>query len=294
VSGLGPLIINAALTGAVPKKADNPSVPITPDEIAEDARLSVEAGAAIVHLHARDSASEPTHDPAIFAEIVAKVRTSCSDAIVCVTTSGRRYPDFERRSQVLELDGELKPEMASLTLGSLNFPERASVNEPETIRSLAERMTERGIVPELEIFDFGMVDYAKYLIERGVLRPPLYFNLYLGSLGTVSASPFNLAALAMTLPEGSTWSATGIGRYQFWVNSMAITMGGHVRVGLEDGLFMDAAKARSATNQALVERLVGLARSLERPIATPAEARELIGLAPLARLSGPESSRAKS
>jgi uncharacterized protein (DUF849 family) len=168
--------------------------------------------------------------------------------------------------------------MASLTLGSLNFPKQASVNQPDVIRRLAERMAERGIVPELEVFDFGMVDYAKFLIGRGVLRPPLYFNLLLGSLGTLSASPFNLSALTVALPDDAVWAGAGIGRFQFWVNSMAIAMGGHVRVGLEDNLWLDVEKTRPATNVDLVERLVRLAESAGREVATPAEARELIGL----------------
>jgi 3-keto-5-aminohexanoate cleavage enzyme len=274
------LIINVALTGMVPRKAENAAVPVTPDEIAEDARLCVEAGASIVHLHAREADGTPTTDPEAFAEIIRRVRAACSDVIVCVTTSGRRFPEFERRAQVLDLDGDVKPEMASLTLGSLNFPKQASINEPETIHRLAERMNERGIVPELEVFDFGMADYAKFLIRHGVLQPPFYANLLLGSLGTLSASPFNLATLAASLPEGTTWAAAGIGRYEFWVNAMAITMGGHVRVGLEDNLFMDVERTTPATNEALVRRLARLATAAGREIARPFEARALIGLPP--------------
>jgi uncharacterized protein (DUF849 family) len=198
--------------------------------------------------------------------------------IVCVSTSGRVFKSFEQRAEALDLDGELRPDMASLTLGSLNFPKQASVNDPEMIRRLAERMRERGIVPELEVFDLGMLDYAKYLIARGVLKPPFYVNLLLGSLGTLAATPFHLATLVMSLPPGATWAAAGIGRFQFDVNAMAITMGGHVRVGLEDNLWMDAAKERPATNVALVGRLVRLADAAERPVATPDEARSLIGL----------------
>jgi len=153
------------------------------------------------------------------------------------------------------------------------------------IQALAEMMAERGIVPELEVFDFGMVDYAKVLIEREVLRPPFYFNLLLGSLGTLSATPFHLATLAASLPPGSTWSAAGIGRFQFSVNAMAITMGGHVRVGLEDNLWLDQQKQRPATNLGLVERLATLAHATERRIASPDRARELIGL-PARTLSG--------
>jgi 3-keto-5-aminohexanoate cleavage enzyme len=273
-----PLIINAALTGNVPQKKDNPAVPITPDEIAADARRCCEAGAAIVHVHVRDEEGHATFRHEIFADAIAKVRAACPELIVCATTSGRVNPQFEARAQVLDLDGELKPEMASLALGSFNFPQQASVSEPETIRRLAEKMLERGIVPELEVFDLGMLDYAKYLIHKGFLRPPFYFNLLLGSLGSLAATPFNLATLAMSLPEGSVWSAAGMGRFQFRMNSLAIAMGGHVRVGMEDSLFMDAGKTRPASNPELVERLAALARSSEREIASPAQARQIIGL----------------
>lgn len=280
MSGHEPLIVNAALTGNVPAKRDNPAVPITPEEIAADACRCAQAGASIVHLHVRDEEGRPTHRPELFAEAIAGIREACPELIVCATTSGRADPTLEARAQVLDLDGNLKPELASLALGSFNFPQQASISEPETIRRLAERMLERGIVPELEVFDLGMVDYAKHLIEKRLLRPPFYFNLLLGSLGTLAATPFNLATLAMSLPEGSVWSAGGMGRFQLQVNSMAIVIGGHVRTGLEDSLFMDAGKTSPASNPALVERLVELARSVGREIASPAQARRLLGLAP--------------
>lgn len=272
------LIVNACLTGMVPTKADNPSLPVTPAEIAADAKRCVDAGAAIVHLHARDEDGKPTYRLEAYREVVAAVRERCPDVIVCVSTSGRTFKTFEERSAVLDLEGPLAPELASLTLGSLNFPKQASVNEPEMIVRLAQRMRERGIVPELEVFDLGMLDYGSYLIGRGVLREPFYVNILLGSLGTLSASAFNLALLARSVPAGATWSAAGIGRFQFWVNAMAVTMGGHVRVGLEDNLYLDAEKRRLATNPALVERVVALGRAVGREPATPDEARALIGL----------------
>ncbi|MGZ4289002.1 MAG: 3-keto-5-aminohexanoate cleavage protein [Gaiellaceae bacterium] len=273
-----PLIINAALTGMIPTKTDNPAVPVTPDEIAEDARRCVDAGAAIVHLHARDEDGRPTYRKEVYAEIIQAVRERSPEVIVCVSTSGRTFKTLEERADVLELEGDVKPELASLTLGSLNFPQQASVTDPQMIRDLAERMNQRGIVPELEVFDFGMADYAKFLLERDVLRRPLVFNLLLGSLGTLSATAVNLATLAASLPEGSTWAGAGIGRFQFFVNSLAIAMGGHVRVGLEDNLWLDAEKERPASNRELVDRLAQLARALERKIATPDQARSMIGL----------------
>ena len=275
-----PLIVNVALTGMVPTKADNPAVPVTPSEIVEDAERCVRAGASIVHVHARDDDGAPTWRAAVYAEIVGGIRERCPGAIVCVSTSGRSWKELERRAEVLDLEGALRPDLASLTLGSLNFPKQASVNDPETIVALAERMHERGIVPELEVFDLGMTDYARFLVERGVLRPPFVFNVLLGSLGTLAATPLNLAMVTGALPEGSVWAGAGIGRFQLAVNVLAIASGGHVRVGLEDNLWLDVEKTRPATNLALVERLVSLAHAVERPIATPAEARELIGLPP--------------
>ena len=275
-----PLVIGLAPTGMVPTKADNPNVPVTPDEIAADAARCVAAGASIVHLHARDEAGVPTHRREVYAEIVENVRAQCGDVIVCVSTSGRSVSEFDQRAQVLDLDGDLAPELASLTLGSLNFPKQAAVNDPAMIRRLAEQMRERGIVPELEVFDLGMVDYARYLLAQGVLAPPLCFNILLGNLGTLAATPLNLATVVQALPAGATWAAAGIGRFQLPMNALAIAGGGHVRVGLEDNLWLDTAKTRPADNLSLVERVVGIARAMEREIATPAQARELLGLPP--------------
>jgi uncharacterized protein (DUF849 family) len=276
------LIINLAGTGMVPGKADNPALPITPGEIADDCARCCALGVSLLHLHARDEQGQPTWKPDVYRDIIRRVRERCPDAVICVSTSGRTFKEFAERAAVLDLDGDAKPDMASLTLGSLNFPNQASVNEPAMIRALAQRMRERDIVPELEIFDFGMLDYAHYLIERDILRPPYYFNLLLGSLGTLAATPFNLASLTRALPAShvgkTTWAGAGIGRFQFLVNSLAITMGGHVRVGLEDNLYMDTDKQRLASNPALVERLARLAEATEREIATPAEARAMIGL----------------
>lgn len=273
-----PLVINAAITGMVPRRADNPAVPLTPEEIAEDARRCFDAGARTIHLHAREADESATFRKEIYAEIVRQVRASVPDAIVCVSTSGRAHKEFEQRGEVLDLEGDLKPELASLTLGSMNFPKQASVNEPDMIRRLAERMRERGIVPELEVFDMGMIDYAQYLIGRGVLQPPFVFNILLGSLGTLAATALNLALMIERLPAGSFWSAAGIGRFQFPMNALGVAMGGHIRTGLEDNLYMDTGKGDPATNVRLIERVADVARSLGRPMATPAQARELIGL----------------
>jgi len=273
-----PLILNLAPTGMVPTRTDSPHVPLTPDDIARDVAECVARGASIAHLHARDEEGRPTWRPDVYREIVGKVRRASPDVIVCVSTSGRTFGAFEQRGAVLDLADDLKPEMASLTLGSMNFPRQASVNEPAMIAKLAARMAERGIVPELEVFDLGMIDYAKYLIERGVLKPPFYVNLLLGSLGTLSATALNLALLVQALPSGVTWAAAGIGRFQFPMNMLGTVTGGHVRVGLEDCLYLDEERTHPASNPALVERLVTLARAAGRRPATPDEARRIIGL----------------
>ncbi len=273
-----PVVINLALTGMVPRKKDNPAVPVTPAEVVADAVKCYAAGARIFHIHARREDEEPTYERALYAEMTRGIRAAIPGAVICVTTSGRVYKEFEYRSDSLKLEGELKADLASLTLGSLNFPKQASVNEPAMIQRLAQEMNERGIVPELEVFDFGMIDYAQYLIGRKILREPFVFNLLLGSLGTSSATGVNLATMVERLPRGSFWSAAGIGRYQFSMNSLGLALGGHARTGLEDNLFLDAEKERPATNELLVERVARVAEALGRPIATTGETRRLLGL----------------
>lgn len=273
-----PLVVSVALTGMVPRRREHPAVPEQPDEIARDAGECAAAGATTLHIHARGPDGNPSVCRDVYAEIIRRVRRQSSDVIICVSTSGRVHGLFEERSSVLGLDGDLKPDLASLTLGSLNFPKQASVNDPAMIRRLADMMRERGIVPELEVFDAGMLDYAHYLIERGVLAPPFVFNLLLGSLGTLSATAENLAMLVRRLPSGAHWQAAGIGRAQWSMNALAVVMGGHVRTGLEDNLYMDADKRDPASNVRLVSRVAALAAAIGRPIATAVGARRLLGL----------------
>lgn len=275
-----PLVIGLALTGMVPRRADSPHVPLTPGEIAADAARGAAAGARVFHVHAREANEDPSPRADVFSDIAARLKEAVPEAIVCVTTSGRTHNTFEARRAALTLEGSLKPELASLTLGSMNFPKQASVNSPQMIEQLAGEMLERGIVPELEVFDTGMLDYARVLIGRGVLKPPFVFNLILGSLGTLAATPLNLALLVERLPQGAFWSAAGIGRFQFPMNALGVLAGGHVRTGLEDNLYMDAGKSDPATNERLVARVANLARAAERPLATFAEARALMGLTP--------------
>ena len=273
------LIINLAPTGMVPTRSDSPHVPLTAEAVAADVRRCADLGASIVHLHPRDADGVPTQDPAIAASFIRAVRAAVPDIVICATTSGRVNPELEGRAAVLALEGDARPEMASLTLGSLNFPREASVNAPSTIQGLASTMRDHGIVPEWEVFDLGMLDYAAYLRTKGLLGDPVYVNLLLGSLGALQATPFNLALAVERLPAGATWAATGIGRHQFSINRLAIAMGGHVRVGLEDNLWWDDERTVLATNAQLVERLVTIARAMGREPASPAWVRARLQMA---------------
>jgi 3-keto-5-aminohexanoate cleavage enzyme len=270
-------VVNACLTGMVPTRETSPYLPVTPEEIVADALACRERGAGIVHLHARDEDGRPTPDPDVYREILEPLREQ-SDVIACVTTSGRTWSDPELRAAALEL----RPEMASLTLGSMNFAREPSVNSPETIRALAGRMLELGVKPELEVFEVGMVDFAHHLIAKGYLEPPFYFNILLGSLGTMEATAANLVHIVSRLPEGSHWAVAGIGSRQFGANCMGLAMGGGVRVGLEDNLWMDDERRVPASNPALVERIVAVGRAMELEPSSPDELRGALGLAPVA------------
>jgi len=273
-----PVILNLAATGMVPMRQDTPHVPLTPEEIARDCARCRDLGVTVVHLHAREADGTPTHRKEAYARIITAVRERAPDLVICVSCSGRNVSELEQRSEVLALKGDFKPDMASLTLGSLNFPHQSSVNAPETIAGLASRMAESGIVPELEVFEVGMIDASHYLLRKGILKAPLYFNILLGSRGTAALNPLNLGAMLAALPPGASWGLAGIGAYQLRANAMALCSGGHVRTGLEDNLWYDADRTTLATNPMLVERIADLARTLGRRPATPSETRALLGL----------------
>ena len=271
---VGKLIITLAPTGMIPTKKETLHVPTTSDEIAEDTYEAYKLGASVVHVHARDEHGEPTYKKEVFEDIFTKIKRKCPDIIICATTSGRVHPQVEHRAEVLDLH----PEIASLTLGSLNFPQHPSVNPMETIKKLATLMKERNILPELEIFEPGFINTAKYLARKGYIRKPLHFCFLLGSLGSVPANISDLSYLVQSLPSESNWSATGIGRFQTQINTAAILMGGHVRIGIEDSIYYNYPNEELATNTKLVERIVRLAKELNREIATPSEAREILGI----------------
>lgn len=272
------LIINAALTGIVPTKDQNPYVPLSPAEIAADAEKVCELGASMLHIHARDNDGKPTYRKEIYKEIIERIRDRCSDVIIAVSTSGRRTKELSHRMEVLELRGNVKPDMASLTLGSMNFPQEYSVNSPEAILGLLSKMKEAEIKPELEIFDTGMANYAKFLLRKKHLEGRCYGNLLLGSLGTMPAAPRNFVHLVDELPENLLWAATGVGQFAFDVQCLAIAAGGHVRVGIEDSIYMDKEKTELATNEKLVRRIRGVAESMGREVASPREVRTILNL----------------
>jgi 3-keto-5-aminohexanoate cleavage enzyme len=278
----GKAIINCCLTGMTPTRERSPHVPLTPGEIVRDALAVAGAGAGIVHLHARGPDGHPTWDPAVYAEIIRPLRAQAPDLVICVTTSGRLWSERDKRATALGLPEDCRPDMASLTPGSFNFPGQVSINPPEDIDYLLALMRDRGIRPELEIFDFGMLDTVRQWIDEQRLSPPFYFNLLLGNRGTAAATPANLALLAERLPPGSVWAGAGIGRAQFPMNCLALAMGGHARVGLEDNLYLCPAERQLATNLQLVQRVAKVAEALGRPLATPKECRTGLGLRPAA------------
>lgn len=262
----------------VPTRAHSPHVPLAVEEIVRDAARCVRAGASMVHLHARDADGEPSADPGLMRELIIGLREQQPGVIVTVTTSGRREPELAKRAAVLDLDGAARPDMASLTLGSLNFLTSASVNAPATIQGLAERMLERGIKAELEVFDLGMINVARRLIDQDLLRPPFYFNLLLGNLATAQTKLLHLAALLADLPAGSVVGLAGLGRFQLEATALATVVADAARIGLEDSLHYDADRRELATNEGLVQRLVRQAEAVGRSVATPWQVRQRLGL----------------
>jgi len=255
-----------------------PSLPLTEEEIARDAWVCHQLGATIIHLHARDGDGQPEWHPDVYGSLIARIRDRCPDAVLCVTTSGRTFQELERRAAVLELSGDAKPDMASLTLGSLDFATGPSVNAPIVVEALAERMRASAIKAELEVFDSGMASEAARLLDRGLLEPPLYANLLLGSHHTAPATMRELSHLVASLPAGTVWAAAGIGAYQLPANALGVFAGGHVRTGLEDNPYLDWPRRLPATNPQLVERVVELADRAGRRLATAREVRERLGL----------------
>jgi 3-keto-5-aminohexanoate cleavage enzyme len=275
------LIINFTPTGMIPTKEMTPHVPITADEIIEDVRRAIDIGITMVHLHARDATTgRSTYKAESYGEIIAGIRSFSKDLVICVSLSGRDISEFEKRAEALQLEGDLKPDMGSLTLSSLNFNRVASINSPEMIQMLAKEMKSRGILAELEAFDAGMINYAKYLERKGFLEPPHYFNLLLGNIACAQADLLHVGIMIRDLPENSFWILAGIGNFQLMMNSVAVVSGGGVRVGLEDNIWFDKARTRLATNSDLLRRIHKLAEASERKVMSPGRLRELLNLQP--------------
>jgi len=272
------LIINLTPTGMIPTREMTQYVPMTPSEISQSVKEAIEYGVSMVHLHARDENGDPTYRKEVYKEIIDRIRDFDEDVILAVSTSGRNWREIDKRAECLELEGFSKPDMASLTLSSLNFNKQASISSPDDIQSLAMRMKERGIKPELEAFDVGMINYAKYLHKKGFIDPPFYMNLILGNIACAQANILNLGVMLSELPEDTYWSVGGVGDCQLRMNVNAMINGGGVRVGLEDNIYMDEDRKFFASNQSLVVRIYKIAECLGLEIAKPSEVREALNL----------------
>lgn len=271
------LVITVAPTGSVPRKKDTPHVPVTPEEIAETAYLCQQEGAAIIHVHCRDEEERPTSRFEIFKETVDKIRRRTKLVVMTSTSGIAGATDADRAAPL-----KTHPEMGSLTTGSLNFsgrkPSVVYVNTPETIEFLAKAMRDLNIKPEIEAFDVGFIQQGRKLIDSGLVKEPAHFQLVMGVDGGVPATLENLLHMRAQLPTTATYVVAGMSRMQLPMTTMAILAGGHVRVGLEDNLYMK--KGVLARNEELVARARRLAEELQRDVATPDEARQIMGLTP--------------
>lgn len=270
-----PVIITAALVGAELTRENTPHLPLTPDEIAAEARAAFEAGAAMVHLHARDADGLPTQNVEDYRKIIEAVRARVPEIVIQVSTGGAVSMNAEERLQPLAL----QPEMASLTTGTVNFGEEVFHNNMPMVREFAKAMQARGIHPELEIFDTGMIPAAMRLLKDGLLNEPLHFNFVLGVPGGAAGTLKNLMHMVESIPQESTWTVSGIGAAQLPLTTAAILLGGNVRVGLEDNIYYSRG-VLSEGNAPLVARAARLTKELGHAIATPDEARRILHLKP--------------
>jgi len=266
-----PLIVTVAAVGAELMPSQTPHLPVTPEQLGATAARCREAGASMIHVHCRNDDGTNTSEPARFAQALAAIQAS-SDLIVQFTTGGAIGMSASERSAPLSLG----PEMATLTCGTVNFGDDVFENSFPLMRGILGEMKRYGVRPELEIFDAGHIANAKRLAAEGLLTFPQHFDFVLGVPGGLDASVSHLIDLIRDLPPGCTWSVAGIGRDQLPLATVAVAMGGHVRVGLEDNIYY--AKGRLASNEELVARVARIAGELGRPLATPDEARAILGL----------------
>lgn len=276
-----PAIITVAITGAVPTKVDNPAVPVTPEEQIASAIECFEAGATVCHLHVRDVSQRPSADPALYAAVRDGLRDACPEMVVQMSTGARGRSREERFSCL-----ELRPEMASLATGSVNFPDGVYDNPPDLVEDVARRMKELGVRPEIEVFDFAMLYAAADLARRGLLVPPVHVQLVLGIKNALPARESLVDSFVRELSDvlpGATWTCAATGRFQLAANRWSLARGGHVRTGLEDNIYFERGRLASS-NAELVSRVAGMCAEFGRHPASPAETRELLQLSvPAAR-----------
>lgn len=272
-----PAVIAVAITGSVPRKKDNPAVPVTVAEQVESTHEAFEAGATLVHIHVRNDDESSGSDPAKFAAVQEGVRKHCPGMIVQFSTGGRGREPAARGTMLSH-----RPDMASLATGSVNFATMIYENPPQLVDALAQSMLDFDIKPECELFDLAMLYNAADLVKRGLLKPPPHVQFVMGIKGAMPARrpvlEFLLSELPQVLP-GATWTAAGIARHQFEVAQWALELGGHCRTGLEDNIRFDETRL-AASNAELVKKIADVCGKFGRRPATPAEARELLGLRP--------------
>ncbi len=268
------LIVSVATTGSWPTKQMTPYLPITPEEIASSAIEAWREGASVVHIHVRDDGGKVVCDPDRYRRAMELIRAGGCDIVINLSTSGGAggAPEEVRLAVV-----DLRPDLASFDAGSMNFGERVFLNSPDFLVRLAARMKERGVKPEIECFDTGQIDNAVRLIDQGSIEPPYWFQIVLGVKGGAHASPKQLLHMVEMLPSGVPWSVCAVGRDQLPMNTMAIAMGGHARTGLEDNIYYRRGEL-AVSNAQLVARVVRIGRELGREIASPSEARSILGL----------------
>jgi 3-keto-5-aminohexanoate cleavage enzyme len=271
-----PLIITAALVGAETTRAQTPYLPISAEEIGEEARLCREAGASMVHLHVREPDGTPSQSRELFAAAIAAVRAR-SDILVQVSTGGAVGMSVDERCGALELSGALRPDMATLTTGTVNFGDEVFSNPRPVVRDIAQRIRSCGAVPEVECFDAGMVDEALALAREGLLSLPAHFDFVLGVPGALGASPEALRFLISRLPEGCSWTVAAMGRHELPFAELAIKLGGNARVGLEDNIYLRKGVLAKGSHE-LVGAVSEAATRLGRPLADPGLARKLLRL----------------
>jgi len=268
------IILSAATTGSWPSKAQHPGLPTTPEEIARAAVECWREGAAVVHVHVRDEAGKMSCDLSRFQQVKKLIRDQGCDILINFSTSGGagRVDENERFNSLTA-----GPELGSLDAGSMNFNERVFLNPPEFLEELARKMLAANVKPEIEVFDSGMIGNASALVEKGLIKLPLWWQFVLGVKGGAPATARSLFHLVDSLPTGSLWSVCAVGWHQLPMNTLAIAMGGHARTGLEDNLYYRRGEL-AQSNAQLVARLAHISRECGREPATPAETREILGL----------------